>query len=258
MSKTITLTIPHPSARLAWLALGISVGLAGGILSNPFVGTRTAMGVDSPDVKEHTITVAGTGRVVLTPDTADLRLGVTTTAATVKDARARAASAMTAVIAALRKLGIAQRDIRTTALTLQPVYDYSNGSNPPRLTGYTFSNGVAVTLRDLDLVASAVDDALGAGATSLDGVTFRVDDEAAAERQARESAMQEAKSKADALAEAAGVRITGVASIAETSAPIAYPTYFAAGLAAARDVATPVEPGTTEVSISVSVAYLID
>lgn len=258
MSHTITLTVPRPTGRLAWLAVGLAVGLAAGILSSPILGTHPALGVDSADVKEHTITVAGTGRVVLTPDTADLRLGVTTTASSVKDARARSASSMTAVIAALRKLGIAERDIRTTALNLQPVYDYSNGSNPPRLTGYTFSNAVAVTLRDLDLVAAAIDDALGAGATSLDGVTFRVEDEAAAERQAREAAMEEAKSKASALAEAAGVRITGVASIAETSAPIAYPTYFAAGLAAARDVATPVEPGTTEVSISVSVAYLID
>jgi uncharacterized protein YggE len=257
MAHTITLTVPRPSGRLAWLALGIAVGLAGAIVSDPFLGSRTALGVDSPNVKEHTITVAGTGRIVLTPDTADLRLGVTTSAATVKDARARAASAMTAVISSLRKLGIAERDIRTTALILQPVYDYSNGANPPRLTGYTFSNAVAVTLRDLDLVASAVDDSLGAGATSLDGVTFRVEDEAAAERQAREAAMQEAKAKATALAEAAGVRITGVASIAESSVPIAYPTYFAAGLSAARDVPTPVEAGTTEVSISVSVAYLI-
>ena len=111
---------------------------------------------------------------------------------------------------------------------------------------------------DLALVGDAIDGALGAGATSMDSVTFRVADQTAAEKQAREAAMADAKAKATTLAAAAGVSITGVQSISETSAPTPWPIYYgeAAG-AAVKDVATPVMPGTSEVSISVSVVYVI-
>jgi uncharacterized protein YggE len=184
---------------------------------------------------------------------------VTSTAKTVKAARTAAATSMTAVMKSLKDLGIADEDIQTTTLALQPTYDYSANTNPPRLTGYQLSNAVAVTIRDLDKLGNAIDNALAAGATSLDGVAFRVADQTGAEEQARQAAMAQAKAKATTLAGAAGVSITGVASISETVAPIPYPVYYGYGVAGApgRDVATPVAPGSTEVSVSVSVVYLI-
>ena len=120
---------------------------------------------------------------------------------------------------------------------------------------------LAVTVRDLAKIGDAVDDSLAAGATTLDGVTFRVDDPTQAERQARQEAMAEAKSKAQALASGAGVSIKGVASISESSAPIPYPIPYPApylGAALARDEATPVQVGTNEVVVTVAVVYLID
>jgi uncharacterized protein YggE len=165
---------------------------------------------------------------------------------------------MTDVIAALKALGIADRDIQTTTLSLGPVYDYSTNTNPPRLTGYTLTNAIAVTIRDLDVAGSAIDEAIAAGATTLDSVTFRVADQALAERDAREAAMAEAKAKAQTLASAAGVSIDGVASISETVAPIPYPIYYGAMAGAAvRDVQTPVQAGTSEVAVTVVVVYLI-
>ena len=212
----------------------------------------------TPTPNEHTIAVSGTGHVVLTPDTADLRLGVNVTAATVKAARASAAKSMTAVITALKQLGIADKDIQTSFVSLQPTYDYQSGVNPPRITGYQFSNGVAVTIHDLDKLGDAIDNTLAAGATSLDGVSFRVADEAGAEAQAREAAMTEAKAKAQALATAAGVTISGVASISETVAPIPYPIYYGAmGAPASKDVSTPVQAGSTDVSVTIAVVFLI-
>jgi len=232
----ITFTLPGPRAR--WLAAGAATGLLIAGLASPLFSARPIVALDpGTDAREHTISVGGTGRVVLSPDIADLRLGVNVTATTVKAARAAAAKSMTAVIASLRDLGIAERDIQTTILSLQPVYDHSKSSNPPRLVGYTFTNAVAVTVRDLALLGDAIDDALAAGANSLDSVTFRVDDQAAAEKQAREAAMAEAKAKAQALAAAAGVSITGVASISETVAPIPYPIYYGALAGASRDFA---------------------
>lgn len=256
-STTVTLTLPD--VRVRWLAAGLTLGLLGAAITAPAFAPRQALGADPSAPPEHTISVTGTGRIVVSPDIADLRLGVSATKPTVKAARAAAAQSMTRVLAALTKLGIADRDIQTAVLSLQPNYDYSSSANPPRLNGYTLSNGIAVTVRDLDKVGDAIDDTLAAGATSLDGVAFRVADPASAEQRARSEAMAQAKAKADTVALAAGVSIAGIASISETAAPAPYPIYYGADRAAAiaRDVATPVQPGTNEVIVTVSVSYLI-
>jgi len=255
-ATTITLIIP--SARTRALAVGVLAGaLAAALASSALAPHSSALAVDPTTAKEHTISVSGTGRVVTTPDVADLRLGVQVTRTTVKDARNVAADQMTKVIAALKKLGIADKDLQTSGLSLQPNYTYPNGGNP-RLTGYTLSNGVSVTVRDLNKLGDAIDDGLAAGATTLDGVSFRVDDPAKAQDQARKDAMAQAKAKAQTLASAAGVSISGVASISETAAPVP-PIYYAGAQfgAALKDSATPVQVGTNEVMVTVSVDYLI-
>jgi len=206
----------------------------------------------------RTINVTGTGRVSVNPDVADLRLGVTLTAETVEAARAINATAMADVIRVLKEQRIAPRDIQTTNLTLSPAYDYSSNTNPPRLTGYTLANTVAVTIRDLAKVGAAIDGAMRAGATTLDSITFRVEDPSAAEAQARDAAVADARAKAEALAKAAGVSITATAAISESGAPIAYPMVRGEmAKMAIADAATPVEAGTNEVSITVAVTYLI-
>ncbi|HEX7474020.1 MAG TPA: SIMPL domain-containing protein [Candidatus Limnocylindrales bacterium] len=252
-----TITIPTIGPRARWLAVAAAATAVLLATSAPSFAPRASLAAD-PTAPQHTISVSGTGRVILAPDVADLRLGVVIQRSTVKAARADAATKMTAVIAALKKAGIADADIQTSAITLNPQYDYTNG-NAPRLIGYQFSNSVAVTVRKLDSLGDAIDGALAAGATTLDSVSFRVDDETKAEAQARTQAMADAKSKAQALATAAGVSIEGVASITETVAPTPYPVYFgaAAGAAVDKAVATPVQAGTNEVSVSVAVVYLI-
>ena len=254
---SITLTLP--SSRTRWLGIGLAIGLLVAAIASPAFAPRATLAADNTP-PEHSISVSGTGRVIISPDVADLRLGVSVTKPTVKAARAAAAASMTKIMAALKKLGIADADLQTSGLSLQPVYDYSNNSNPPKLTGYTLSNGVSVTIRDLDKIGDAIDDGLAAGATTLDGVTFRVDDPAKAQERARKQAMTQAKAIADTLASTAGVSITGVASISETSGPTPYPVYYDAGRAAgiAADAATPINVGTNEVTVTVSVVYLID
>jgi len=257
-TSSITISIPMPGPRVRWAAAGIAAGLLVAVIAGPALAPRPILATDPAVPGEHVISVSGTGRVVLTPDIADLRLGVTTTAKTVKEARDANAASMTAVITALKALGIADRDIQTTTLSLGPVYDYPSNGSTPRLTGYTLTNAVAVTIRDLDDAAGAVDGAMAAGATTLDSVTFRVADQASAERDAREAAMAEAKAKAQTLARAAGVAIEGVASITETVAPIPYPVYYGAMAGTAlRDVQTPILAGTNEVAVTVAVVYLI-
>jgi uncharacterized protein YggE len=202
-----------------------------------------------------TIVVSGTGRVAVDPDVADLRLGVAVSRPTVEAARSAAAEAMTAILAAVTAAGVAQRDVRTTLLSVQPRYDYRDGK-PPTLVGYDLANVVEVTARDLAGLGAIVDGALSAGATSLDGLSFRVDDPREAERAARIAAVAEARSRAEVLAEAAGVAISGVADIVEGGPPPTWPQPKAARMLAS-DAGTPVEAGTTEISVTVTVTFRI-
>jgi len=252
-----TVSFTLPGARTRALAVGVLAGALAAALASSALAPHSALAVDPTAPREHMISVSGTGRVLAAPDVADLRLGVSVTRTTVKDARNVAAGQMNRVIAALKKLGIADKDLQTSGLSLQPNYTYSNGGTP-RLTGYTLSNGVSVTVRDLDKLGDAIDDGLAAGATTLDGVSFRVDDPAKAQDQARKEALAQAKAKAQTLALGAGVSITGVASISETAAPIP-PIYYGGAQfgAMAKDAATPVQVGTNDVMVTISVEYLI-
>lgn len=202
------------------------------------------------------IVVSGTGRVAVEPDTADLRLGVIVVRSTVEEARAEAAGTMAAVLAAAVDAGVERRDVRTTLLSVQPRYDYRDGK-PPTLTGYELANIVEVVVRDLATLGDVLDGTLAAGATSMDGLAFRVADPAPAEREARIRAMTEARARADVLAEAAGLSITGVTDIVE--GPVGRPPIpFAAKaerMMLASDASTPVEAGSLEIAVTVTVTY---
>ncbi|MEX2185009.1 MAG: SIMPL domain-containing protein [Chloroflexota bacterium] len=201
------------------------------------------------------ILVSGTGRVSVTPDLADIRLGVGVAHPTVAGARAEAASIMVRILDAVTAAAVERRDVRTTLLSVQPRYDYRDG-RAPALVGYDLSNVVEVTVRDLERLADVVDGALGAGATSMDGLSFRVADPAAAEREARLAAMAEARSRADVLAEAAGLTITGVADVVEgTAAGSPIPSYKVERMLMAADAGTPVGSGSTEIAVTVTVRF---
>jgi uncharacterized protein len=233
----------------SWVALAATAGLFVGILAAPALAAEP--GTSGPT--EHTISVSGTGKTLLAPDVADVSLGITVQRNTAGAARDDAAQVMQAVIAALHALGIADADIKTTMLYLQPVYDYSGQQ---RITGYSVSNIVAVHVRDLADLAGVIDDSVAAGATDVQGVSFDIADRTAAEASAREAAVRDARAHADTLAAAAGVTITGVASISETSSSPWQP-WPMAGLRDEAGAQTPVQPGTAELTITVSVVYLI-
>src|SRR5215211_3236357 len=120
------------------------------------------MAPPAPPKTPRTITVSGEGRVAVAPDLADLRLGVTITAKTVPAAREESARVMRAVIDGLRELGIPERDLRTSIVSVSPAYDYSANTTPPKLVGYTFTNLVGAVLRDVEKVGDAIDRSLTA------------------------------------------------------------------------------------------------
>jgi uncharacterized protein len=253
--------------RLGWLFAGATVGVMAAVVLAPNFGPTSGRAADptastavAAGAAEHTISVTGTGRVLVKPDVADISLGVSVQRAKAKDSEQVAAAQMAAVVAALKAAGVGDTDIQTANVSLQPIYDYS--TSKAVITGYETDNIVAITIRDISKVGDTIDAAVAAGATSVNGITFRVDNPTTVEAQARQAAMLDAKSKATTLAAAAGVTITGVASISEVSATAPQPIYYDRAAAAsapsmAAPVTTPVQPGNVETDITVTVVYLI-
>jgi uncharacterized protein YggE len=206
---------------------------------------------------KRTISVSGAGRASTVPDVADVRLGVSVSHETVAEARTQAAETTARILAALTELGVQRADITTASLIVQPEYDYKDGVQ--QLRGHSVSHQYVVTVRDLDKLGRVIDDALAAGATTLDGVVFRTADPAKAFEAARVAAFQDARARATALATEAGVALGPVVAIAETD-PLRGPRPFAlgkVGLMAAEAAPTPVEAGQGEVAVVLSVVFAI-
>lgn len=252
----MTLSTARPGLR--WLAGGLVIGLLAASLAGPAVGAVQAQS-DSDDTL-RSINVNGTGRVKAEPDVADVRLGVTMQGKDAKQASAKAAETMDSVINALLGMGIDEKDIQTTGLNLNPMYDWDD--NPPNIVGWEASNMVNVTVRDIASVGDAVDSATAAGATNVNGISFRVEDSTEAEAVARSAAVADAEAKAQQLARDAGVNIIGVVTITESGGQQPQPIYMArADMAfgvAESAPSTPVLPGEVELSVNVFIQYEIE
>jgi uncharacterized protein YggE len=255
----MALETTHPTSRtgLRWLAGGLATGLVIAALVGPATAVAQAQSTDGETIRS--ISVTGVGRVKAEPDVADINLGVTKQGEDAQAAAAEAATTMDAVINALLEAGISENDIQTTSLSLNPIYDWNE--NPPDIEGWEASNLVNVTVRDIESVGEVVDAATAAGATNVNGISFRVDDPSAAEAEARSAAVADARVKADQLAADAGVTIIGVVSISESGTQAPQPIYMeraAFDMAAEGAVpTTPVQPGQVELSVSVFIQYEI-
>jgi uncharacterized protein YggE len=219
------------------------------------VRTGPVSGASDTTPPQHTITVSASGKVTVVPDVARLNLGVTISKSTVKAARAAAATAMTDIIATVKALGVADADIQTTNLSLYP--QYGNGS-APKIVGYQISEQIQITVRDLDKAGDVVDAATAKGATDVNGISFELADPVKALNDARAAAVAAARVSAQAMAAAGNVSLGAVVSITDAtpSSPIFY-GYGALKGAAVGDMATPVQPGTQDLSASVTVVFAI-
>jgi len=217
-----------------------------------------AAGAPSPSADtpaSNTITVSASGKVSQVPDVARVSLGVSQTKPTVQAARQAAATRMTNIIAAMKALGVADADIQTVGLNLYP--QYANGSST-KIVGYTVGNQIQITVRDLDKADDVVDTATAKGATEVDGISFDIADPAKALNDARVSAIAAAQASAAAMASAAHLSLGSVISITDTSpaSPIVYGGL--PGRFAAADAATPIQPGSQDVSANVTVVFAIN
>ena len=202
-----------------------------------------------------TLNLAAYGEVEAAPDMASINLGVMTEGKTAAEAMAANGARMNQVMAALKKAGIAARDIQTSGLNLNPQYVYEQNV-PPRLTGYQASNQVTVVVHDLTRLGAAVDATVNAGANQVNGISFGLNDPTAAENAARESAVKALQAKADLYARATGYHVGRLVSLSEgggyTPRP---PMPMMASFAKREAMDTPVSAGELKVRIDVSGLY---
>lgn len=186
------------------------------------------------------------------PDQVTIGAGVTTTAPSASEAMRQNASEMTKVIARIKALGIAEKDIQTAGIALGPQYDYQDGG--PVFRGYQASTRVSVMLRKIDDTGRVLDALVEAGATDIGGPSFAIADDTAIKEQARKAAVARGAVQARAYAAMLGyadIRVLAVAENIEGSLPI----YAAAKTVALEATSTPIQPGQVSTGVNVTITY---
>jgi uncharacterized protein YggE len=224
--------------------------------------STVALAAQERERKEPVIVVSGEGDAAIAPDMAVLSLGVAETRKTARDALDVANSAMSAVIEALKKQGIAPRDLQTSGLSIQAQYAYPQNEDgtpkPPVLTGYAVSNTLTVRVRDLAKVGAIIDQAVTLGVNQGGDIRFTNEDPAKTVATARAAAVRDAIEKAKTLADAAGVKVGRILEITETGNAEDPRPLMSARMAKQAEDAVPVEAGENSYSINVNVTFAID
>lgn len=194
------------------------------------------------------VTVSGEASTSLPPDLAIVRGGVTSDGKTAREASAANAKTMSAVLAAVKAAGIAEKDLQTSSFSIQPVRDREG----QRVTGFQASNRVTVQIRDLAKVSDVLDRMTEAGANTISGIEFAIASPSKTMDEVRGEAVADARRKAEIYARAAGASLGRAISISEEGAP-SRPIVMRAAPKAA--FATPVATGEEELRVSVTVSF---
>src|ERR1044072_2119425 len=159
---------------------------------------------------ENVITVTGTAQVFASPDEAMVRFGVMKEAPTASEAQSKASAVVTKMLAELAKFGIEKKDIQTSRMSLYPAYSQPKPGEPARIVGYQAQNMLSIRLTNFDLIGKVIDAGIAAGVNNVEGIDFRLRNSRGPRADAYKEAVADARSKADAIAEALGKKITGV------------------------------------------------
>ena len=241
------------STTLAGLAMLAMLGISEG---------ATAMPQDVTD-DQRTVSVSGEGRISAAPDVAEINLGVLTEAATASEALSSNSQAMAALTEQLKARGVAAKDIQTSNISLEPKYNQANQLQrqgqgepfTPQIVGYSASNTVRITSRDLSKLGEVLDAVVGAGGNRINGISFRVDKPAPLLDEARKQAIADAKRKAEQLCGESGMVLGAPIRISESGgySPPPQPMLMARTMSASASV--PVSAGEQELTIGVQVVF---
>jgi len=244
----------------------LRAALIGSALAGAGLGAATvASAQDMPGhhammTQAPVLNLSAYGETRVAPDMATISTGVVTEAPTAAEAMRLNRERMVQVIAALRRQGVAEKDIQTSGLNLNPQYTYVQ-DKPPVLRGYQASNQVTVTVYELDRLGGAVDAVVASGANQINGIGFGLRDPQTAEDAARREAVKRLQAKAELYAQATGMRLKGLKSLSEGGGyapPPPMPMYRMAVAEAAADAGTPVAAGQLTLRVDVQGVYELE
>lgn len=198
--------------------------------------------------------VSASGEVTRIPDLAIISAGVQTLSPTASAAIEQNAAQMQRVRAALKRAGIADADIQTSSINLNPEYRYAE-NQPPQLTGYRASNSVNVKFRDLKRTGAILDALVAEGANQLSGPNLTIDKPESSYDEARVKAIAAGQARAELYAKALGKRVVRILSISEGGGIAIPPPMPPVAFAQARDAKTEIDPGTQQLSVNISMSF---
>ncbi|MGQ0559299.1 MAG: SIMPL domain-containing protein [Sphingosinicella sp.] len=216
--------------------------------------------VDTAPISGTRLDVVATGEVERVPNLAIISAGVVTQAPTATEAIRLNAARMERVRTALRSAGIADRDIQTSAIHLNPEYRYAQNV-PPRLVGYQAMNNVSVRFRDIAETGRILDALVAQGANQINGPMLTIDRPEAALDEARALALTNARARAEVYARSLGMRVRRILSVSEAGMPhVPRPMMVGMAQAEARDAAanTRIDPGEQRISASLTVSFELE
>jgi uncharacterized protein YggE len=241
------------SRRAGVVRVAKCLSLFGGVLGVVSFAVLPAQAQQPPSPPQARVIVIGEGSASVPPDYAQIGAGVTTKAKTAKEATDANTKLMTAVTAALLSAGIEQKDIQTSRFSVQPVYVSPQPNTEPKLSGFSVSNQVSVTIRQVANIGEILDRLIAAGATDVGDVEFLHSDPSKTLDQAREAAVADARRKAELYARAAGFSLGRVAWITEDSGyapPVAMGAMRAGG-----GMPPPISGGEDTLQVRITVGF---
>ncbi|MEZ5938816.1 MAG: SIMPL domain-containing protein [Hyphomonadaceae bacterium] len=244
-------------AAAALAAACTTAPVAGAQTPPPSDGHMMHMAPMSSIQPETTITLNGHGSVDRAPDIATISVGVSVDAESAAAAMSQQSEKMNGVFKAVKAAGVADKDMQTSNLSLNPVYDYSNRNNgKPRLTGYNASNQLTIVVRNLDSLGKTLDAVVKAGGNTINGVSFGVDKPKSAQDEARVMAIKDAAAKAELYAKAVGYKVKRIVTINESvnyGGPV--PVMARMAMDSAESAPTPVAGGQVSLTADVDVTF---
>jgi uncharacterized protein YggE len=217
------------------------------------VGAQAPVSV--PAISGTRLEISATGEATRVPDVAIITAGVVTRAASARAALAQNAARMERVRAALTRAGIADRDIQTSNISLNPEYRYVQ-DQAPQLTGYSASNQLSVHFRDIAKSGDILDALVAEGANSINGPNLTIDKPEEALDEARTKAVGVGRARAELYARALGMRIVRLVSISESGGGYPVPPPMPVMMEARTQASsTKIDPGEQKLSVSLGMVF---
>ncbi len=208
----------------------------------------------------RTLAVTAEGKTTVSPDIAEVSFSVVSQGVNPEKLSSTDNDKMSAVIENIKSNGVDAKDIKTTSYDLQPNYGYDKNTGRSYIYGYTLTQTVLVKIRDLKKVATVIGGVTPLGVNQIGSVSFQIEDPEKVLGQARDDAFQKAKTKAEGIAKASGVKLGKIVNVAEyQNSPMPYYKSATIGMGGAEAASAPtIEPGTQELKLNVSVTYSLN